>query len=369
MSESFLQKILFFIALSLIIFFGNYSYNSKFYVQSNNTLNHQVKKIEQIPIISLPLKEDKSSHDFNLNSKINLNSKTLSFEDKKENIYKETTEVINDFYKNSSLISFGFQTSDFQHKNFNFVEPNITAQIALVADLKTEKIIWGKNENKNWPLASLTKLITSVYVMKNFNLKENIEIKENYLNKLNSIETSSSYFSVEDIYSVYDLIKLMLLPSNNAAAYALANYKNYDTFIAGINALVKEWGVNSTFFSEPSGLSVSNQSNALDLLKIVKRIYEDYSEVFKITQNKSLSVKELNKNKIKIIYNIHPFSGEKNFLGGKTGETNAARQNLISVFLIKQRPILILVMGSENRAEDTSKILNWFNQNFELVEK
>lgn len=357
MNESFLQKILFFTVLFLIIFFGNYSYNSKFYAQSSNVLNNQSKKIEKIPVISLPLKEEVSFNNFNLNPK------NLSFEEKKE------TMTFDDIYKNSSLISFGSQISNFKYKNFNFVEPDITAQIALVADLKTEKTIWGKNENKNWPLASLTKLITSIYAMKNFNLKENVEINENYLNKLNSIETSSAYFSTGDIYSVYDLIKLMLLPSNNAAAYALANHKNYDTFIAGMNALVKEWGANSTVFSEPSGLSISNQSNALDVLKIVKRIYEDYPDVFKITQAKSLSVKELNKNKTKTIYNIHPFSGEKNFLGGKTGETNAARQNLISVFLIKQRPILILVMGSENRAEDTSKILNWFNQNFELVEK
>jgi D-alanyl-D-alanine carboxypeptidase len=357
MNESFLQKILFFTLLFLIIFFGNQSYNSKFYTQRDNALNSQIKKPEKIPVISLPLKEDGLSNNFNLNSK------TLSFEEKKEII------AFNDIYKNSSLISFGSQISNFKYKNFNFIEPDITAQIALVADLKTEKVIWGKNENKNWPLASLTKLITSVYTAKNFNLKENIEINENYLNKLNSIETSSVYFSAGDIYSVYDLIKLMLLPSNNAAAYALANYKNYDTFIAGMNALVKEWGVNSTFFSDPSGLYVSNQSNALDVLKIVKKIYEDHFDILRITQSKSLSVKELNKSKIKTIYNIHPFSGERNFLGGKTGETNAARQNLISVFLIKQRPILILVMGSENRAEDTSKILNWFNQNFELVEK
>jgi len=363
MSEAFLQKILFFILLFLIIFFGNYNYNSQFYAQSDNTLSYQVKKIEQIPVISLPLKEDKPSNEFNLNSK------TLFFENEKESIYKETTEVVNDFYKNSSLISFGFQASDFKYKNFNFVEPDITAQIALVADLKKEKIIWSKNENKNWPLASLTKLITSVYAIKNFNLNENIEINESYLNKLSSIETSNAYFSVGDIYSVYDLIKLMLLPSNNVAAYALANYKNYDIFISGMNALVKEWGADSTVFVEPSGLSVSNQSNASDLLKIIKRIYEDHFDVLKITQSKNLIVRELNKNKIKTIYNIHPFSGEKNFLGGKTGETNAARQNLISIFLIKQRPILILVMGSENRAEDTLKILNWFNQNFELFEK
>jgi D-alanyl-D-alanine endopeptidase (penicillin-binding protein 7) len=344
MNNSFLQKILFVVAILIVVFAGNKNiYSFKNDLQTTNSNSLKIK--EEIPFVGWPFKNTKDEISISsLNSQLALNNNSS------KEILESNLSTPNPFI--------------FKYKSHNYFEPEISAEIALIADLKSEKIIWSKNENKRWPLASLTKLITAVYVLKNFDSKAQIEVKDKDFQNSGDLNLLPG-----EIYTVSDLIAWMLLPSNNTSAYVLANYKNYDKFMEGMNNLVLDWGVKSTFFKEPSGISVANQSTALDVLKIVKKIYEEYPEVLKITQSKSLNVKDLSKNKIKTIYNTHPFVGEKKFLGGKTGQTDFALQNLVSIFLIKQRPVLFLVMGSKDRTDDTQKILNWFNENFQVVEK
>ncbi|MGB9609066.1 MAG: hypothetical protein ACPL3E_01680, partial [Minisyncoccia bacterium] len=101
--------------------------------------------------------------------------------------------------------------------------------------------------------------------------------------------------------------------------------------------------------------------------KIVQKIFENYPEVLNISTKKSLVVRELEKNNLKTISNIHPFAGQAYFLGGKTGFISKSKENLVSVFNFKNRPILILVLGSDDRAKDTEILFDWVKLNFDTV--
>jgi D-alanyl-D-alanine carboxypeptidase len=358
MKSDNLLKLLFLLALSIGIFFGNSNYNNSLNKNDNLVLNSSYIK-----------------------ASANESSKNLSL---KENNYKKTepylisnvdnlaSSTVNNL--NNNLLNQGVLVSQengfiFKYKNLDFKEPEINSEIALIGDLKSGKIIWSKNENKKWPIASLTKLITADYVLENFDKNLKITLTENDVNVPRSVSLEDQNLKAGEIYYLKDLVVWMLLSSNNQAPTALANYFGADNFIRELNNLIKKYDVKNTFLSDSTGLSVSNQSTAFDLFKITKFIFENNPEIFNLTTKKNLTVTELSTNKRKTIISIHPFAGENNFLGGKTGEIPLSRQNLISIFNIEKRPVLMLVLGSEDRALDTQKLFSWFKSNFELIQR
>lgn len=238
--------------------------------------------------------------------------------------------------------------------------PAIQAQIALVADIKNGGIYFDLNPNIRWPLASITKLLSAVV------LSQNIPLNQSATISIEDVPTdkSGTDLVVGNSYSIGDLRLAMLLESNNEAAMAIANFYGYDKFVGAMNAKAKEWGLDNTNFDGPIGISASNQSTATDLLSLARRVYDQYPEVFKITRTKSAYITELKSGKKILLNNINLFAGRPDFLGGKTGYTEEASGNLLSLFSYKKQPILIIVLGTGDRFGDTEKLLNWFENNY-----
>lgn len=242
--------------------------------------------------------------------------------------------------------------------------PDIQAQAALVADLKTGQAYFETNQNLRWPTASLTKLMTAVMVLKNMDLGKPLKIGEGLLGE-SEASSSASFFKPGDVYSGNDVLNTMLVISKNEAAEAFAGAYGRDNLIAGLNGLAGELGMNLTHFSDPSGLSVSNQSTASDLQKLAAYVYQNYPKILEITRKKSVSVAELDSKKKFALANINIFAGTSDFIGGKTGFTDEANGNLLSIFSYGNRPILIIVLGTDDRFGETSKLLQWFRDNFQ----
>ena len=135
-------------------------------------------------------------------------------------------------------------------------------------------------------------------------------------------------------------------------------------FIDGLNGLAAEWGLGATHVSDPTGLSIANQSIAENIAALALRIYRDYPEVFATTGLKSAAITETNSKKKTIIANINQFAGRADFLGGKTGYTDEADGNLLSIFSYGRRPVVIVVFGTDDRFGETGKLFEWFKNNF-----
>lgn len=238
--------------------------------------------------------------------------------------------------------------------------PEISAAAALVGDLLGGNIFWSVSPEKRWPLASLTKLMTAAVISRNMPLNQSTTIIESDFR----IENSEQNLNVGSRFTVGDLLQAMLLASSNESAEAAARVYGRDGFLAKMNTNARGWGLQDTFFADPTGLSPSNQSTPTDLLKFAGQIYNRHPEIFKITRKPSGSIVDLNSGRKVLLKNINNFAGRADFLGGKTGYTDEAGGNLLSVFLFKRRPIVIVVLGTEDRFGDTEKLLNWFENNF-----
>ena len=57
-------------------------------------------------------------------------------------------------------------------------EPKIDSRVAVIYDRLSKRVLYGKNETKQVPMASTTKIMTAIVVLEKANLNEQIEIEQ-----------------------------------------------------------------------------------------------------------------------------------------------------------------------------------------------
>jgi len=240
--------------------------------------------------------------------------------------------------------------------------PNVDAAAVLVADLQTGVPFLNENADERWPLASVSKLMTAVVATDLLGLDQHITITESMV----AVDPTEPVLRVGDTYTVSDLLRVMLLPSNNVAAEALAEFAGRDRFLAAMNAKAAAWGMTTTYYDDPSGLSAANQSSANDLLKLAQHIYDNYQPVLAITRMPQATVQNLSTNQSVTVNSINNFAGNADFIGGKTGYTDQADGNLLSIFQYNGRVVFVVVLGINDgvRFNATQQLYNWFKVNF-----
>ncbi len=205
-------------------------------------------------------------------------------------------------------------------------------QSASVKNLGTNFYFLEINTDQQWPIASLTKLLTAVVALEN---------KE------------------ADIQVIDGLVKMMMIISSNKAAERLASLKNREEFIQKMQAKAVDLAMNHTGIFDPTGLSFLNQSTVRDLEKLIGYIIKNHPKILQFSREKEIDV---NGQKIA---NINRFAGQSNFMGGKTGYTDEASGNLISIFQYQGQPMLIIVLGTTDKLErfaQTEKLFQWISK-------
>jgi len=237
---------------------------------------------------------------------------------------------------------------------------NFTGSAALVADLLSGEEYFSLNESKRWPMASITKLMTAAVASKNFD--SNLPIVIPVLG--GELGGEVRKFNTGDNVTVTNLLRLMLTASSNEAAEVFARAYGRQAFIDLMNVQAKAWDLRDTYFDDPTGLSVSNQSTPEDLKVLARKVYQDYPEIFKTTRRKNWTITENTTGRsIKVVSNNN-FAGRVDFLGGKTGYIEDSNGNLLSIFLYGGRPIIVIALGTDDRFGETERLFSWFTKNY-----
>jgi D-alanyl-D-alanine carboxypeptidase len=264
----------------------------------------------------------------------------------------DVSEVVNNFQE-IKKDNQNMPQRDWQIKNLDI---SAKSAISLETDLLDEnKILFSKNSELKLPIASLTKLMTAVIVLDNYNLSDNIYIS----NKANAMDSVISDIKTGDNFSVENLLYIMLIESSNKSAYALSEKIGEPKFIQMMNQKAKSIGLNNTFFSEPTGLSNENYSTADDLAKLAEYIVKNYPEIIDISRIKEFELPNFTK-----ILNTNQLLDEiPDIIGGKTGFTTDAKGCLLLLINnTKAKDYLIyVVLGSDNRFDEMKNIINWTN--------
>ncbi|MDI6734308.1 MAG: serine hydrolase [Patescibacteria group bacterium] len=239
---------------------------------------------------------------------------------------------------------------------WDILDPEIVSEAVLIQSLENDFPFFKYNTSKIWPIASLTKLLTAVVVLEDIGKNKKIPINESAV--LTEGETGD--LKSGEIYQAEDLLKIMLLTSSNDAAAAFEEYLGgKDTAVRVLNNKIAKLGMNQTIVHDASGLSDLNESTVNDLLVLLKYIVKNEPEILNWTRLPNFLVQPLNDPKSRIINNINGFINDMDFLGGKTGTSPEAKENLAAVFALDKLRTIVILLGSENRISEVKKLLDW----------
>lgn len=175
----------------------------------------------------------------------------------------------------------------------------ITAKSWLVAD--HGQISQGKNTTEVRSIGSITKLVTAMV----------------YLDAYGSLTSKTDQ----------DLFQRMIVSSDNRASKILCS-KIPDCILL-MNMKAKELGLSHTRFTEPSGLSVFNSSNAEELVKIVEAA-SNYPEIVRASRIRQ--------------GNTNPTIGKYEYSVSKTGYIHVSGGCIVA----KVKDRIVVILGSKS---------------------
>lgn len=238
----------------------------------------------------------------------------------------------------------------------------LRSNIALIVDEQTRQPLYHKNSGSVVPIASITKLMTAMVVLDaHLPLEQEVNVTEDDLNR---IRRTKSRLRVGMTLTRSELLKLALMASENRAALALA--RSYPggpaAMVAAMNAKARVLGMLNTRFFDPTGLDSDNVSTAEDLARMVEAA-SYYPLIHQYTTSTSHSVEGLS-GRIMRFSNTNPLVRNAAWDIGvsKTGYISEAGLCLVMQAIIRQRPVIIVLLdswGKHTRVGDANRIKKW----------
>lgn len=245
----------------------------------------------------------------------------------------------------------------------------ISAPNLILGETKTERVLYQRNADERIYPASLTKLMTAILVVENCELDEIVTVSENAVFSVPSGYVNANLQVGEEL-TVEDLLYVMLIPSANDAANALAEHVGgtIESFSAMMNTRAKELGCTGSNFTNPSGLQEKEHYTTTRDLYLISKEAITKPIIKKIIKTTRYTLPETNKytntesKRIFITTNYMIRESLTKYycdycIGGKTGYTTEAK-NCVVEYAEKDGVELIAIVMGENASVKGKKFLS-----------
>lgn len=242
--------------------------------------------------------------------------------------------------------------------------PNVDARCAIAIDKNSKVVLYEKNAYEVVPMASTTKIMTVLVAMKYGDLNKKVNISS----KAASVRGSKVGYKEGESILLKELLFGLMLRSGNDAAIAIAEgiSGSVEEFAKLMSEYAIELGVINTQFKTPHGLdNEGHYSTAYDLALITSIAKKE--DLF----NEIVSSKDVDGKKNKFSRDYHNINKilwlipEAN--GVKTGYTGKAGKCLVTSVTVQNNDVIIVVLNSARRWEETDKIYKYVNKNYKFV--
>lgn len=246
----------------------------------------------------------------------------------------------------------------------NFKAPTVDAQAAVLADMKTGRIIYSKNPDEELYPASTTKILTGILALELGNPEDVVTADVASLAPITN-EDSHMGILIGEQLTMEQLINGMLVYSANDAANIIATHISgtSEKFVELMNTKAREIGATHTNFTNAYGIQDANHyTSAADLALIAR--YAMQNEKFRqIVSQKLYNIPPTNKYaKERNLPSTNLFLGtarspkfyNKSITGIKTGHTSDAGYCLVTSAVKNDTELLCVTLKSKN--QDSSYI-------------
>jgi len=239
---------------------------------------------------------------------------------------------------------------------------DVSAVSVFAMDAGTDYSLYDKNSKKNMPIASLTKIMTALVVLENKSLDETVTISPRAM----EVFGDKKGLVVGEKIRLEDLLRVMIIDSNNTAAVALAEHTggSVENFVDLMNEKAETLGLKDTRFVNSTGLDAAggeNHSTAYDLAQLTDYALGE-NKIWEISRMQTATVFSLDKKQTHYVESTDELLGQMgNIYGGKTGYTTDAGECLvlISETADKKHKVISVVLNAENRFAETKKLVDW----------
>lgn len=242
-------------------------------------------------------------------------------------------------------------------------KPEVSAKAAVLISADTGEIIYSVNCDEKLPMASTTKIMTTMLCLESGNLYEEFEVDSNAI----MVEGSSMGLQQGDIVTKYALCCGMLLPSGNDAANATAVKLagSLEDFAVMMNDKAQELGLSRTWFVTPSGLEGEGHgSSAYDMAILAREALKN--DIFReICSSSSMKVEFGNPPYTRWLKNTNKLlTMYDGVYGVKTGFTDEAGRCLVSAC---ERDGVDMICVTLNDRNDWNDHMAMYDYGFETV--
>ena len=198
--------------------------------------------------------------------------------------------------------------------------PRLHAKAAYVVDATTNRVLFQKNPDNIYSIASLTKLMTAlVFFQTQPQFDQVVEITADDV-----YHSSRSHIRPHEEITVRDLLHAMLMASDNVATKAVVRSCGvpHDEFIRRMNALADSMNLTGTHFVEPTGLDPANQASAQAIATMLRTAASN-PIVSSIMQKQTYTFAS-NRKLHRLVNTNRLLKSKWRITGGKTGFINEA---------------------------------------------
>jgi len=250
------------------------------------------------------------------------------------------------------------------------LEPRVNAKAAIAIDIDNGQTLFSYNEGDKLAMASLTKIMTATIALERIN---NFNVPVTISRNAALVEGSRMNLWIDEKISLKDVLYGLILKSGNDAAVTLEEY--YDnvvrpsitdpspSFVELMNQKVKDLGLKDMKFEDSSGINENNTTSPKDLVFLMDYAMRNptFREVMSTPQYTASALNGSLQHPMNTTNRL--LKTRTDVLAGKTGYSEAAGYNMITVFKSPAgHRIVTIVFGTEGidaRFNETNKIIDW----------
>ena len=242
--------------------------------------------------------------------------------------------------------------------------PDVRAAAAIIYNPENNEILWQENAQDQRSIASITKVMTATVFLENTpDLSQPVTIARSDV-----FRASTTHLRANDRVTADDLLHLLLISSDNAAARALARVSPYgfEGFVGRMNEKAAELGLQSTHYADPSGLFAENVSSAYDMARLISFASSD-DRIGSIMRTPEYTVYTANRRVLTFHSTNHLLGrSDVDVRAGKTGFISKAGYCLATLLRLpgSDRQVAVVVLGARSNAGrfmETRNLFSWLS--------
>ncbi|MEP7263276.1 MAG: LysM peptidoglycan-binding domain-containing protein [Bacteroidota bacterium] len=256
----------------------------------------------------------------------------------------------------------------------NLVPDDGEIRAGLLYDVKRDKIVWQKDMDNAFPIASLTKMMVGLLAVEDVEagkvqMSDVISITNTYKKRIKRRKYKT--YTVSEQYLLNDLLKMALVRSHNESTVWIANHCSPTTaeFIERMNQRAVDLGMTMTHYNNTSGLpspGVDNGASSRDLLILALECLK-HPLLMEITAMPNATVSN---GKGLINYRNHNgltinYTGEVD--GIKTGYTKAAGFCMVATSGRAEHRMISVILGVRSPWVRNGIVANMMNSYYDAI--